>query len=882
MTNTTIEQAPAERALACCIFTNKESTTPSKSGKVSWSDICRLHKIRNIRLDKNGQMIGCYALKSGGKRRNSDVLYRSSLLLDIDTVGVKENNGRIIEVTKKAPALDEIRAAIDEFEYVAVSTHWHEPHRGVIKYRVIILQDRDISEREYKALLEALDKILGKVLDRGAWQWSQAFFLPSCPEENEQYAFYEHNEGIPLPVDEFVKRGREIVGERGKRHSSPVADALGEDHREYPPQDAESVADSCAVFRKMRETRGANQSEPEWYKALGVLALTKQGARVCHEYSSEYEGYNEDQCQTKIDHVQKFGKPTTCETFDALGLGFCDDCEHRGKIISPIQLGVDDTARVEHAQAEANKAIEQVAAADKGAITLPSPHYDYVQAGSGIFTRIAEKQDMFFRGGQVVTLAPVGLEVLKPEGFVSLLDAYGTVMKHITTRNGESVLAARRCSMDTAKVLLASKEARKLLPNIRTVAQRPVMSLEGKTLEKGYHPDQGGVYVLSGEQIPEVPVEVAVAGLKELLCDFDFISPGDMSRAAAALVSPAMAMAGVFDTPPPVDFAEADQSQSGKTYRHELVREIYGEKTPPVAQKKGGVGSVDESLASRLVAGSPFISYDNFRGHFDSPMLEHILTCAGPVAARVPHKGEVEVDARGVTIQLSSNGLLSSPDLANRAVITRIAKRPSEYQYRRWPEGDTKDHITANQAWYLGCVFSVVRVWIRHERPGIPCKHDRRNWAYPMNWIVQELFGLDALMEGHAAAKSRLCDPGAGWLRQLALRLEVLGSFGEIFTTSELAEFAIEEGVRVPGAMDRFNIDVYQLARRIGSIMRQTFSADAVKRTVDAQGLAEETLQVDRITIARAEIYEQTLGIGGATVGKSRRKKTWIYAFAGV
>ena len=43
------------------------------------------------------------------------------------------------------------------------------------------------------------------------------------------------------------------------------------------------------------------------------------------------------------------------------------------------------------------------------------------------------------------------------------------------------------------------------------------------------------------------------------------------------------------------------------------------------------VGSFDESLAEAMLSGRPFIVLDNFRGDFDSPYLEHILTAADGV-----------------------------------------------------------------------------------------------------------------------------------------------------------------------------------------------------------------------------------------------------------
>ena len=174
----------SSRGLAICTFADEKSTTPIKVGELPWEAVVALHAKRRIRPGKSGRMFGGYGIN--GTRCDANVPYRSVFQLDIDTEGVKDKTtGRILEVTHAAPPLSDIRSGINEYEWCAASSHWHEPQRGVIKYRVVMLPDRDIQPAEYEPLLEALDDRLHGALDRGAWQWSQAFYLPSCPVENQ-------------------------------------------------------------------------------------------------------------------------------------------------------------------------------------------------------------------------------------------------------------------------------------------------------------------------------------------------------------------------------------------------------------------------------------------------------------------------------------------------------------------------------------------------------------------------------------------------------------------------------------------------------------------------------------------------------------------------
>lgn len=227
------------RQLAICTFADEKSPEPIKKGLVPWSIIVELHADHKRRPDKSGRMLGGYALN--GSRNNTNVLLRSVIQLDIDTEGSKDKpTGRILKVTRRAPELEELRASIDQYEWIAASSHWHQPQRGVIKYRIVMLPDRDIYPAEWNFLLEALDELLGGALDRGAWQWSQAFYLPSCPAENHDDAFFVHNEGPPLPVDELIQRGREIIATREAKN--PPADLKRKSSLTAQPETAENIA----------------------------------------------------------------------------------------------------------------------------------------------------------------------------------------------------------------------------------------------------------------------------------------------------------------------------------------------------------------------------------------------------------------------------------------------------------------------------------------------------------------------------------------------------------------------------------------------------------------------------------------------------------------
>jgi hypothetical protein len=260
--------------------------------------------------------------------------------------------------------------------------------------------------------------------------------------------------------------------------------------------------------------------------------------------------------------------------------------------------------------------------------------------------------------------------------------------------------------------------------------------------------------------------------------------------------------------------AEADQSQAGKGFRHDLVCSLYRERAYVVTARQGGVGSVDESFAAALVAGRPFVQLDNLRGRMDSQHLESFLTAPGLFPARVPHRGEILINPRRFLIQLSSNGFESTRDLANRASICRIRKRPG-FAYR-----DTLGALQDRQPYFLGCVFAIVAEWIASGKPKTKdCRHDFREWNQTLDWICQNLLGTAPLMDGHEAAQERVSNPALAWVRLVALAIEAERRLGESLIASELCELCDLLEIEIPGSPEAGT----EASKQAGRLLRRVF-----------------------------------------------------------
>lgn len=462
-----------------------------------------------------------------------------------------------------------------------------------------------------------------------------------------------------------------------------------------------------------------------------------------------------------------------------------------------------------------------------------------------IFSTIAGDHEWFIQSDRVVEKAEsrddkggrrIILKELTPERAVSELERLATkhgkkVARYETRKEGDTSRGYWRAAMmpqDKMKILLETTEARTHLPRITTITSAPLLVEDGKggvkVLGHGYHPQAGGVFVDCEAEIPEVPLQAAADSLLALHGDFDFCTPSDLSRAIGVSLSPALKT--FIEDDFPMHVSEAVESQSGKDYLQKGHLRIYGESAMGITKSKGGVGSLDENISDALLTGRRFVCVGNLRGSLDSQVMEDAIRGHRFIHARGFRKAGT-VDTKPLIWQLSTNGAQFTRDIANRSIVTRIRKRASGYKFREYPEGDLLGHIKANQAYYLGCVFAVIREWVSKGKPKTnDSRHDFRGWCQAVDWIVRNIFHLPPLLDGHKEQQDRTANPDLQWLRDVSNAVLNLEHGGGMFTAGGIGEVCTEEGLSVPG-MRQGSEEKIELA--IGRIMGRVFKNHATK-----------------------------------------------------
>lgn len=440
-------------------------------------------------------------------------------------------------------------------------------------------------------------------------------------------------------------------------------------------------------------------------------------------------------------------------------------------------------------------------------IVLPGGSMTINETAARLGDLLAATGRYFRRGDSVCEFAhdqegQLILRTVKPAILASSLESVARLVAIKRKPNGQSFETPTTCSEQTARLILNATMFLSRLPPIRVLSPCPVIiERDGQLVIIAGYDRESGV-LAAGEPPPEISLHEARKLLNEIIAEFRHTTPADRARHLATIITPALVLGGLLGGRAPVDLAEANESQSGKGFKNKLTAAVYAMKLKTITQRQSGVGGIEESFSIALVSGAALISLDNIRGRLNLPSLESFLT-EDTFQARAPFCGDVEIDARRIIVMMTSNKAEITPDLANRSCITRILKQPDGYHFHQYPEGNILDHVRVNQPRYLGAVFAIVKAWHATGKPRTTeTKHDFRQWATVLDWIVQNLLLCPHLLDGHRETQCRMATPALTWLRDIALAVERSSRTGQWLLTIHILDIIEAEGLEIPGKQE--------------------------------------------------------------------------------
>jgi hypothetical protein len=293
---------------------------------------------------------------------------------------------------------------------------------------------------------------------------------------------------------------------------------------------------------------------------------------------------------------------------------------------------------------------------------------------------------------------------------------------------------------------------------------------------------------------------------------------------------------------------EADQSQTGKGFRVNLISKIYDESPFVLTLPSGrGVGSVDESISAALLSGKGFIVLDNMRGVVNSQILESAIKGAGKkVMVRKAYSKPTLINTDHVVWMGTSNRAEATEDLANRCIIIRLRKRPLNYTYRKFDGVGLLEHIERKKDYYLSCIFAVVRYWVENGKPSNPiCDHDFREWCGVMDWIVQNIFKLPPLLENHREQQERISSPGLSFLREICNAISDAGLLEETLTTTDIVGELDARHIDIPGKA-RGSEEYNPGAAAVGRLLGPLFKNSEIREIEELRVHRKETLEYNK------------------------------------
>lgn len=127
------------------------------------------------------------------------------------------------------------------------------------------------------------------------------------------------------------------AGLENKSHFERVSEVS--DDYSFIPASAELILDRCPWLRHCVDD-AATLPEPEWYAMLSVVGRCENGEELAHRFSAPYPRYRPEETRAKLEHALRDAGPVTCERVEREFGAWCQGCRYRGRIRSPIVLGM--------------------------------------------------------------------------------------------------------------------------------------------------------------------------------------------------------------------------------------------------------------------------------------------------------------------------------------------------------------------------------------------------------------------------------------------------------------------------------------------------------------------------------------------------------------
>jgi hypothetical protein len=336
---------PSINKLSFTVFTDLLAKKINKK-RASWDSICAVLRTPPEYPKKSScpliklAKFGGTPTALGSLRSNDNMTHISGIEGDYDgeQVSIQDAHNRLQ------------KGGITAFLYTSPS---HTP--SAPRWRVLCPLSRVYETSARKRFVDALNAALGGILASESFTPSQAFYFGRVIG-----APYETAESVGTPIDLLAAKYPDkpesaaksaIVGLPGPvpehLHGVKLDDTTRSLIEVRPKSFARLLERSlagtgCTQIRNLYEDQ-QNVKYDRWRSGLSIAVFCTDHETAIHEISRHYDKYTPEETIKKAADI---AAPHTCKTFEIQRPDQCAGCPHKGKITSPIVLGiaVDDSA----------------------------------------------------------------------------------------------------------------------------------------------------------------------------------------------------------------------------------------------------------------------------------------------------------------------------------------------------------------------------------------------------------------------------------------------------------------------------------------------------------------------------------------------------------
>ena len=295
---------------------------------------------------------GCAKFGTADDRTHENVAFVRALWLDIDcgpTKGVPNSKGKIEGYLDQQTGLEELKKfckTVGLPRPILVNSG-----NGVHAYWLL---EETLTRTVWEPLakrLKQLCKEQGLIVDDKVFEASRVLRVPESMNVKkglEPKPVIVWNEVSPRLSTEKL---RELLGAPEPKEveeapdfvpsaMSPMMEALLGNKVKRFKTIMLKAENGCAQLNYVFQNQ-AEIDEPLWQSALSIPAFCVDGDKAAHKMSDQHPEYDPAEVDNKLRNIRKRGGPHHCTTFEERNPGGCDGCPHKGKITSPIVLGIE-------------------------------------------------------------------------------------------------------------------------------------------------------------------------------------------------------------------------------------------------------------------------------------------------------------------------------------------------------------------------------------------------------------------------------------------------------------------------------------------------------------------------------------------------------------